>query len=180
MRLLVPLDAGSDRLFNITNLIMDGNIFRPVTYPKLASLLSRGLMLTNLSLNRCKLGNEGLALTFDAIQMLKKLRKVEYANNNIFDAGIAKICPVFGKNQKSELSTIKFNTNEVTNEGLFAILKAIEKKDNAVSELSFTQNQISGEGSSFLCNWLKKQRTRNVQHNMNLVSCDLSMNKVMH
>ena len=114
VRLFVPLDAGSDLLLNITNLILDGNIFRPVTFPKLASLLSRGHILTNLSLNRCKLGNEGLAFTFDAIQMLKKLRKVEYANNNIFDAGIAKICPIFGKNQKSELSIIKFNTNEVT------------------------------------------------------------------
>ena len=35
-------------------------------------------------------------------------------------------------------------------------------------------------GAEFLHTWLKKLRTKNVSHNLSIVSCDLSMNKVMY
>ena len=47
---------------------------------------------------------------------------------------------MIGKNQKSEIKSLKFNQNEVTDKGLFALLKAIGKKDNGIKELSFVQN----------------------------------------
>ena len=85
-----------------------------------------------------------------------------------------------GKNQKSEIKSLKFNQNEVTDKGLLALLKAIGKKENLIKELSFVQNQITDEGANIVCNWLQRQRMRKVANQMNIVTCDLSMNKVLH
>ena len=67
VRLLLVLDASTDRIFNVTNLVLDGNIFQQKSYIKISNLLSRAHMLTELSLVKCQLGNEGLTQTFDAI-----------------------------------------------------------------------------------------------------------------
>ena len=53
--------------------------------------MSRASMLNEVSFNKCKLGNEGLQVTFDALTGLRKLNKIDYSNNNVFDAGIENI-----------------------------------------------------------------------------------------
>lgn len=59
-------------------------------------------------------------------------------------------------------------------------MKAIEKKENSIRDLSFVDNEITQEGADFLFNWLKNIRMRDVGHNLNITNCDLSLNKVLH
>lgn len=59
-------------------------------------------------------------------------------------------------------------------------MHAIEKKVNEIKELSFIENQITQDGAEFVYNWLKKHRMKDVPHNLNMINCDLSLNKVMH
>ena len=85
VRLLVALDIASDRAFNVSSLILDGNTFRTRTYYKLAALLAHASMMSSVSLSKCKLGDDGLLITFEALQPLRKLAKIDYSSNGIFD-----------------------------------------------------------------------------------------------
>ena len=96
VRLLVAFDA--DRVFGVSNLILDGNIFIPRSYYKLAALLAHAQVMQRVSFSKCNLGDEGFSVTFEALQALRKLTKIDYSCNNIFDRGIMSICPMIGKN----------------------------------------------------------------------------------
>ena len=89
VRLLVAFDA--DRIFGVSNLILDGNIFIPRTYYKLAALLAHAQVMKRVSFSKCNLGDEGFNVTFEALQMLRKLTKIDYSNNNIFDRGQSRV-----------------------------------------------------------------------------------------
>ena len=47
---------------------------------------------------------------------------------------------MIGKNPKTQLESIKFNQNEVSDEGLKRLLQAVERKFNSIKELSFVEN----------------------------------------
>ena len=140
IHLLVAFNANADLIFDVTNLNLEGNVIRPRYFYKLATLLSHATMLTRLNLNKCKLGDEGLQITFSALEGLRKLTKIDYSNNNIFDHGISKIGLFLGRNVKSILRSIKFNQNQISDQGLTNLLQSIEKKHNCIMELSFIEN----------------------------------------
>ena len=118
IHLQVSFNANIDLLFSVTNLILDGNPIKPRQFQRLAVLLAHASSLTQISFKQCKLGDDGLQATFIALVGLRKLTKVDYSSNNIFDEGIYKICPYIGKNIKSVLRTIKFNQNEISDKGV--------------------------------------------------------------
>lgn len=101
--LLVAFNPNADRVFRVSNLTLDGNEFVSRTYHKLAALLYHAINLTKISFVRCELGDDGLQITFEALASLRKLTKVDYSSNKIFDKGVSGICPLIGKNQKSVL-----------------------------------------------------------------------------
>ena len=56
------------------------------------------------------------------------------------------------------------------------LVNAIEKEPNQITELSFVENCISDKSANFLVDMIKRLRMRDVPHNINLVSVDLSKN----
>lgn len=67
IRLLIPIDSNSERIFNVSNLTLDGNLFKSTTLHKLASLLQSASLMTRVSFKSCGLGDEGLSVTFEAM-----------------------------------------------------------------------------------------------------------------
>ena len=67
IRLYVPLEVGSDRIYSVTNLYLDGNIFKSYTKHKLAGLLTQAAPLTMISFVKCKLEDDGLIIMFEAL-----------------------------------------------------------------------------------------------------------------
>ena len=110
---------------------------------------------------------------------MRRLQKMDFSANSIFDKGLEGICQHIGANRKSQLTTLKFSDNEVTDKGLKRLLGAIEKNVNKLEALHFASNELTDEGAFFLYNWLKKQRMRDVEHNLNIVTFDLSLNKIL-
>ena len=180
IRLYVPLEVGSDRIYSVSNLYLDGNVFKSYTKHKLAGLLTQAAPLTSISFMKCKLEDDGLIIMFEAISTLRRVKKIDFSYNNIFDKGIKGICNYIGSSVKSVIQTIKFNNNEISDRGFRRLFTAIEKNVNTITELSFVENDLSDDGAFFLYNWLKQIRLRDVPHNLNLVQCDLSLNKIMH
>ena len=180
IRLYIVLDSVIERIYHVAHLNLDGNIFKSYTYGRLASLLSHAVVLESVSLKKCKLGDDGLISTFDAISSLKRLTKIDYSENIITNRGLESICPQIGAHIKSVLSELNFNHNEISDRGLKKFLFALEKRQNTLTKLSFIENDITDDGGFYLYEWLKRFRTMNVSHNLNLVKFDLSYNKVMY
>ena len=108
------------------------------------------------------------------MQSLRRLKKIDFSDNSIFDKGIEGICPYIGANRKSRLATLKFSNNSVTDKGLKRLLKAIEVRENCLEAIYLTANNLTDEGAFFLHSWLQKQRMRDVEHNFNILIFDLT------
>ena len=67
IRLFVALDAFQERIYSVINLILDGNDFKYYTYGRLASLMAHATPLESVSFSRCKLGNDGFVMVFEAL-----------------------------------------------------------------------------------------------------------------
>ena len=84
-----------------------------------------------------------------------------------------------GDNYKA-IQKLKFKDNCVTDYGFRKLLQAIEKRDNKISELSFVENDLTDESGFFLYQWLKRLRMQDVGWSMNVIVCDISLNKVLY
>ena len=124
--------------------------------------------------------DEGVPIVFEALQELKRLKEVDFSGNNIFDKGLRGICPFIGSSYKSRIRIIRFNQNEISDDGFHKLLQAIEENVNTIRELSFSENQLTDSAAIYLCNFLKNIRMQDVEHSMNLVEVDLSLNKILH
>ena len=111
---------------------------------------------------------------------LRRLTKIEYSHNNITNNGLEGICNQIGAHVKSVLTELKFNHNEIRDRGLKKFLLAIEKRSNTLTKLSFIENAVTDDGGFYLYEWLKRFRSLNVSHNLNIVQFNLSYNKVMY
>ena len=67
VRLLIAFDPNMDRVYGVCNLILDGNEFNQNSIHKLAALLFHASDMSKISLNKCKLGDDGLKITFEAL-----------------------------------------------------------------------------------------------------------------
>jgi len=143
-------------------------------------LLSNARKLKKISLRKCELENEGLLTTFEVLSSLRDVTTIDYSHNGIFNKGIENICPFIGGCYgKSRLKSLYFDNNEIGDVGLKKLLGALDSQSNKVCKLSFVDNNLTDASASFLWHWLKRQRMRDVDYSMNLVVCDLSLNKIM-
>ena len=109
----------------------------------------------------------------------RRLKSINYSSNRIFDQGIEAISALVGENYKA-IQKLKFKDNCVTDYGFRKLLQAIEKRDNKISELSFVENDLTDESGFFLYQWLKRLRMQDVGWSMNVIVCDISLNKVLY
>ena len=58
----------------------------------------------------------------------------------------------------SNIASLKFNNNEVSDIGFIALVDAIEKKPNEIAELSFVENCITDKSANFLVEMIKRLR----------------------
>ena len=99
-----------DKVFTVTNLTLNGNMFKIAAHKQLASLFAKAAPLEELNMRACGLENEGLVTTFEVLVELKRLKKIDYSNNGIFDKGIQSICPyIDDKHYKSHITALIFN-----------------------------------------------------------------------
>ena len=89
------------------------------------------------------------------------------------------ISPTIGKNLKTKLREIRFSKNQVSDAGLKVLLAAIEAKNNAIEALYFDENELTNESSFAIQSWLKRQRLRYVEHNFNIVTFNIELNKIL-
>lgn len=80
---------------------------------------------------------------------------------------------------RSKLQDIRFSKNEVTDEGISALLEAIEDRENNISALHFDENRLTDESAFMIFTWLKKQRMRDVSHSFNVMTFDIDLNKIL-
>lgn len=130
-------------------------------------------------MKKCQLEDTGVGIIFEALAELKRLKEVDLSSNNIFDAGIKAICPFIGTNIKSKINILRFNHNEVSDLGFRKLLRAIEENENHIQEISFSENQLTDSAAIYLVSFLKNIRMQDVEHSMNIVAVDLSLNKIL-
>jgi len=148
IKLGIVLEAVSEKTYAVRNLRLDGNTFKNTTHHRLASLLNNARKLSKISLTGCQLEDEGLVITFEALSSLREVRKINYSNNGIFSKGIEGICQyIGGVYRKSDLESIKFNSNDITDLGLTKLLEAIQNKPNKIKDLSFVSNNMTDEAA---------------------------------
>lgn len=101
IRINLPLDFSSNRIYSVTNLVLDGNEFKAWHIRRLAILLAHATPLSNLSMKNCKLQDHGLVTTFEELEGLRRLKTIDYSGNNIFNSGLIGIAPFIGSHPKS-------------------------------------------------------------------------------
>ena len=175
----MALDHGTERIFGVTNLTLDGNKIKQSSLYKLQSLLGRALYLQYISFKKCGLEDAGLPVVFEALSDLKRLKEIDFSCNNIFDRGLQSICPFIGCSIKQKIRTIKFDQNEISDIGFQKLLHAIEENVNMIRELGFAENQLSDTAATYLVNFLKNIRMQDVEHSMNILEVDLTLNKIL-
>jgi len=115
IKLGIVLEAVSEKTYAVKSLRLDGNTFKNTTHHRLANLLNNARKLSKISMAGCQLEDEGLVITFEALSSLREVRKIDYSNNGIFTKGIEGICQyIGGVYRKSDLESIKFNNNDIT------------------------------------------------------------------
>ena len=128
---------------------------------------------------RCQLEDHGFELIFEAFESLRRSKSIDLSHNSITDKGLIEVAGFIGSNKKTELKVIKLNYNHITDVSVVKLLKAMEKYENKIEELHFYENDLTDESAYFIANWIKNMRMKDVPHSMNLVQCDMTMNKCM-
>ena len=141
--------------------------------------MGRALHLRYISFKKCNLEDEGLPIVFEALSELKRLKEIDFSCNNVFDRGLRNICPFIGCSVKQNIRTIKFNQNEISDIGFRKLLQSIEENENTIRELGFSENQLSDSAAIDLVNFLKNIRMQDVEHSMNILDVDLTLNKIL-
>ena len=70
--------------------------------------------------------DDGVEHTFDKLEQLRRLVKVDYSENMITDKGAESLAVALGHNRKTQIESILFNNNQLTKKGLKAILSKIK------------------------------------------------------
>ena len=99
--------------------------------------------LLTVSMNSCKIREEGAFLIAQGLAKNRKLKNLMIANNNINDNGLYHISEVLGSN--SSLEHFDLSKNTISDEGIIAFSKALSYNRSLVT-INLRHNQIGKEG----------------------------------
>ena len=102
-------------------------------FQRLANMLSHATPLQYISFRKCKIGNEGLISTYEALETLRRLKKIDYSDCCIFDKGLEGLYNFVGTSTNCIIDEIKFCENEITDIGFCRFFQAMDKGVNTIT-----------------------------------------------
>jgi len=118
----------------------------------ISETLTKTSSLTNLNLNSCFIGEQGMHILSEALKLNTTVTHLNLTNNRIGVPGVGYLSDALKLNRS--LNTLLLGCNSIGNEGVKLLCDAL-LVNNSLTNLILPTNEIGDEGMAILCETLK-------------------------
>ena len=140
---------------NISSLNVSGNEIKHKNFETLKPLFET-MMIRNLNLAKCSLGNDATYILGDSISTNENLRKLNISSNKISDKGFRSFISLFARN--SNIESFDCSQNLITDLSAINFVKNI-KFNHSLKKLNLFDNQLTNNVGNIILEILHTNKT---------------------